>query len=459
VLDLKLLLFAGLLVLAARNRYRLLPSLTGPAGRLDALRRSVAGEVALVACVLLAAALLTQLPPGRFALATPATRTSPPANVQVQGSDYTTSVRLALTTTPGTPGPNTFTAKVTDYDTGQPYPAQRVELRFSLRDRPEVSGATLDLAHEDDGSWQAKGSQLSIDGRWVITALVQGPSTALTVPLELRTRTATPRVTVSRAPGQPDLYTIGLPTGGSVQAYLDPGRPGPNTVHFTFFTATGSEQPIDEAHARMTTPPGKPQTIELQVLSAGHFAANVNLQPGAATFTIKATPDRGAPISAGFSQQINRGCTPCTDNPSPLPGRPDPRRGRAAAGRLLGVGRRRRRLGRPRHHRPGTPPDLHCQAHHPQPHNGQTVHSLTPEVRLGLAGAKIVALTSTRIRPDQGHVHLLVDGKLVAMNYGLDERLPKLTPGQHLVQVEFVAADHAPFDPRVLAQAAFIVTP
>jgi copper transport protein len=304
VLDLKLLLFAGLLVLAARNRYRLLPSLTGPAGRLDALRRSVAGEVALVACVLLAAALLTQLPPGRFALAAPATRPSPPANVQVQGSDYTTSVRLALTTTPGTPGPNTFTAKVTDYDTGQPYPAQRVELRFSLRDRPEVSGATLDLAHEDDGSWQAKGSQLSIDGRWAITALVQGPSTALTVPLELRTRTATPRVTVSRAPGQPDLYTIGLPTGGSVQAYLDPGRPGPNTVHFTFFTATGSEQPIDEAHARMTTPPGKPQTIELQVLSAGHFAANVNLQPGAATFTIKATPDRGAPISAGFSQQI-----------------------------------------------------------------------------------------------------------------------------------------------------------
>jgi hypothetical protein len=93
------------------------------------------------------------------------------------------------------------------------------------------------------------------------------------------------------------------------------------------------------------------------------------------------------------------------------------------------------------------------------PHNGQTIHSQTPQVRLGLAGAKIVTQTTTNIRPDQGHVHLLVDGKLVAMNYGLDERLPTLPPGQHLVQVEFVAADHAPFDPRVLAQAAFIVTP
>jgi hypothetical protein len=93
------------------------------------------------------------------------------------------------------------------------------------------------------------------------------------------------------------------------------------------------------------------------------------------------------------------------------------------------------------------------------PRNGQTVSSQTPEVRLGLKGAKIVPQTSTRIQPDQGHVHLLVDGKLVAMNYGLNERLPKLDPGQHVVQVEFVAADHAPFEPRVLAQAAFNITP
>ena len=93
------------------------------------------------------------------------------------------------------------------------------------------------------------------------------------------------------------------------------------------------------------------------------------------------------------------------------------------------------------------------------PRNGQTVSRQTPEVRLGLAGAKIISHTTTRIRPDQGHIHLLVDGKLVAMDYGLNERLPSLTPGQHLVQVEFVAADHAPFDPRILTQAAFTVKP
>jgi hypothetical protein len=91
------------------------------------------------------------------------------------------------------------------------------------------------------------------------------------------------------------------------------------------------------------------------------------------------------------------------------------------------------------------------------PRNGQTVKEGS-ELRLGLDGAKIVNQTTTRIQGDEGHIHLLVDGKLVNMNYGLSQRLPELTPGQHVVQVEFVAADHAPFDPRILTQAAFTVT-
>jgi CopC domain len=93
------------------------------------------------------------------------------------------------------------------------------------------------------------------------------------------------------------------------------------------------------------------------------------------------------------------------------------------------------------------------------PRNGQTVRQARPEVRLELTGAKIVNQTTTRIQGNEGHIHLLVDGKLVTMNYGLRQRLPQLPPGQHVVQVEFVAADHAPFEPRVLSQAAFQVAP
>ena len=88
---------------------------------------------------------------------------------------------------------------------------------------------------------------------------------------------------------------------------------------------------------------------------------------------------------------------------------------------------------------------------------GQTVKQTRPELVLALDGGKIVNQTTTRVQGDEGHIHLYVDGKLVAMNYGLRQRLPQLPPGQHVVQVEFVAADHAPFDPRVLTQAAFEV--
>jgi hypothetical protein len=104
--------------------------------------------------------------------------------------------------------------------------------------------------------------------------------------------------------------------------------------------------------------------------------------------------------------------------------------------------------------RPSSPAKLTIRS----PRNGQTVGDDRPEILLSLKGGKIVNQTTTRVQGDEGHIHLLVDGKLVAMNYGLRQRLPKLPPGQHVVQVEFVAADHAPFDPRVLTQTAFQVT-
>ena len=103
--------------------------------------------------------------------------------------------------------------------------------------------------------------------------------------------------------------------------------------------------------------------------------------------------------------------------------------------------------------RPSSPAKLTIET----PRNGQTVHQDRPEFRLNLVGAKIVSQTTTHIQGDEGHIHLIVDGKLVNMNYGLSQRLPQLTPGQHVLQVEFVAADHAPFEPRVLTQAAFQV--
>ncbi len=91
------------------------------------------------------------------------------------------------------------------------------------------------------------------------------------------------------------------------------------------------------------------------------------------------------------------------------------------------------------------------------PTDGQVITGTTVHVVLGLTGATIVAATTTSIRPDQGHVHLYVDGNLVSMNYQLTQDLP-VTTGTYVLKAEFVAADHAPFNPRVWSdQVVFTV--
>jgi len=103
--------------------------------------------------------------------------------------------------------------------------------------------------------------------------------------------------------------------------------------------------------------------------------------------------------------------------------------------------------------RPSSPAKLTILA----PRNGATEPASGAELKVRLGKAKITNLTTRNIEPDKGHIHVLVDEKLVAMNYQLSGKLPKLDPGTHVVKVEFVAADHLPFDPRVLTQAAFVV--
>ncbi|HKB27568.1 MAG TPA: hypothetical protein VKC59_00950 [Candidatus Limnocylindrales bacterium] len=89
-----------------------------------------------------------------------------------------------------------------------------------------------------------------------------------------------------------------------------------------------------------------------------------------------------------------------------------------------------------------------------QPANGAAVGGASVHVVLTLTGATIVAATTTAIRPDQGHVHLYVDNVLVSMNYGLEQDLP-VHPGTYVLKAEFVAADHAPFSPRVWSTEVF----
>ena len=94
-----------------------------------------------------------------------------------------------------------------------------------------------------------------------------------------------------------------------------------------------------------------------------------------------------------------------------------------------------------------------------EPASSTTVSGTTTHVVLRLNGATIVPQTTTAIRADQGHVHLYVNGVLVSMNYGLEQDIP-VQPGTLLLKAEFVAADHAPFNPRVWSRdVVFTVKP
>ncbi len=84
------------------------------------------------------------------------------------------------------------------------------------------------------------------------------------------------------------------------------------------------------------------------------------------------------------------------------------------------------------------------------PAPGAVITGSKVQVRLRLVGGRIVPQTTTHITSDEGHIHLMVDGKVISMTYGLDQEV-EVSKGRHLLEAEFVAADHFPFNPRVLS--------
>jgi copper transport protein len=338
----KTALFVALMGIAWRNRYRLVPKIAGPAPAgpgvlspvmggtpadpperavgtesqpsgagassaggataraIGSLQRSVRSEVALAAIVLVAAAVLGELPPASFVKAAGHTTASP--SVTVTGSDFATTARVRLTASPGTVGPNRFAVHVLGYDSGRPISARGVRLEFSLPSNPTVA-SSLNLTRGHGGTWTGQGTNLSIDGQWDIDVVVQEAATAVDVSLRLRTRLPPEDVTVSRQPGQPTLYTIQLGHGDTLQTYVQQiGSQG--LVHFTFFRASDKEEPITSASATAITPAGVNQPLKLSRLGSGHFLAKLSLKPGRWTFRINALPAGGQPLSGYFSQTI-----------------------------------------------------------------------------------------------------------------------------------------------------------
>jgi copper transport protein len=295
----KVVLFGVLLTFGALNHYRLVPRIRSEGTGIGALARSVRVELAVAAATIFAGVLLSQLPPASYA-STPSAPTE--SAIVVTGSDFGTTVRLQLQISPGVIGSNTFDAQVVDYDTGAPVTVRSLVLNFTLPSNPDIGGSSLSLKRSGS-DWNGTGTNLSVTGTWSIAAVVQEQKGAVSIPLKVTPKL--PPEQISTIAGNPTLYTITLGGGLTVQTYVDPDTAGVANVHFTFFQASGTEQPIASASATRTDPAGTTSGMKLIRFDPGHFAANTRLTPGTWTFTIQAKTTAGVPLTAYFTQPIS----------------------------------------------------------------------------------------------------------------------------------------------------------
>lgn len=296
-------LFGALVLLGAYNRYRVVPAIASGARRLGTLRRTVSGEITLATGVFGLTGIMAGLaPPTQYpAIAEPST----PDQVVVAGSNFAKTVRVRVSASPGTPGPNTFEVRIQDFNTGEPLPARLVTLRFSLPERPDIGGSALELSEGSEGRWRAQGTNLSLGGTWRVGVLIEQAADSQEIPLKVETRAPPQEVQVIEGgPGQPDLYTISLSSEHSIQTYIYPGTPGPNELHFTFFDPAGGELSITEARIDATPEGEETQELEVRRLDPGHFVAGVDLKAGRWRFGVDATAEDGTVLTGQVEQEI-----------------------------------------------------------------------------------------------------------------------------------------------------------
>ncbi|MEX0985451.1 MAG: DUF6130 family protein [Actinomycetota bacterium] len=106
---------------------------------------------------------------------------------------------------------------------------------------------------------------------------------------------------------------------------------------------------------------------------------------------------------------------------------------------------------------PGPRPSSTARLKIAEPRAGEVVVDDIFALRIDLSNASLTDESTTDLRPDVGHLHVMLDGRLLTMTSGTEQELDAsaLAPGPHTLEVEFVAADHAPFDPRVTASVTF----
>jgi copper transport protein len=297
VVLLKIGLLIVLAALGAINRYRTVPVILKT---LQELRRVGGAELAVAALVLAVTGLLTGLAPPTLTRGVAA----PASAAEATASDYATSVRVHLAAMPGFPGANRFVAQVLDYDTRRPINADRVSLRFTSPDRPDIGASTLELQRAGDGTYQGQGANMSLEGPWLVTAVIERQSASVEVPLAMTARSRSQPVQTIKTPGQPTLYNIDLSDGRLLDAYLDPGKPGLNELHLTFIAGQSEISIPAPAKVTVARPGEAPRILPVRRFGLGHFVVDAQLGAGDWQIEVTATTAARETLRARFTAHL-----------------------------------------------------------------------------------------------------------------------------------------------------------
>jgi hypothetical protein len=283
---------------AARNRRRSVPAARSD---LRPLRKSARVELGLAVAALAMAALLgTMAPPvsGQSAKA---------ASLTVSGSDFATTTRAELTVASPAPGPNRFSLRLEDYDSGVSLKAREVSLRFTPVDDPGIEPSTLKLRPAPDGSYVGSGADLAFDGRWSVDVLVRRGAQVVEVPLRLTLPGPKQFVSVFRPPGKPPQYTMQIGSVGNIRIEPRPARAGPSMVYVTCYTIFGGVSRVDQLVLTSGAPGTPPTQRPVRRLSQGRFVAPIELEPGPFEIGVVAHTRDGTRLRGVFELNVSEG--------------------------------------------------------------------------------------------------------------------------------------------------------
>jgi len=289
----KVSLLVVIAALGAINRWSNVPM---AAFNLDPLRRTARLELALAAIALTAAGFLGALPP-------PAANGSI-AGIDVSGSDYGTTVRARLTAVSDQPGPNRFAVWVSDYDSHAAVVADRVSLRFTPLDDPDVASTVLVLKPAPEDSYSGAGANLSFDGRWRVNILVERGGRAVEVPVELEARSQRQFISILRPVNERPSYTIEVKGVGHVRISADPEKVGRSQLHITCLSGIYEQLPISNLIATSGMGASVRQ-LPVTRQNRNSFVAEVELKRGSNHFSVVARTNDGTRLRASTTINIS----------------------------------------------------------------------------------------------------------------------------------------------------------